>query len=210
MAEMSDDKVFTTEFSLDWAEKGNLAALPGFTIKSLRTLAAEVRRLQAALTKEDAAHEQTCKERDAAEQALSQAYFLIVGHSPEWSNNFGHQHALEAIDDAQRTMRQTIGGLQAENARLRPEAEKPSPPRRAVEIDLHVGANNWADAVRELVETAAHIEDHGPQCSSVAGSPSSNHIVTVYQDPTMTHERYFEALDRYLAAREAAEKGVGR
>ena len=144
MAEMSDDKVFTTEFSLDWAEKGNLAALPGFTIKSLRTLAAEVRRLQ------------------------------------------------------------------AENARLRPEAEKPSPPRRAVEIDLHVGANNWADAVRELVETAAHIEDHGPQCSSVAGSPSSNHIVTVYQDPTMTHERYFEALDRYLAAREAAEKGVGR
>lgn len=47
MSEMSDDKVFTTEFSLDWAEKGNLAALPGFTIKSLRVLAAEVRRLQA-------------------------------------------------------------------------------------------------------------------------------------------------------------------
>lgn len=112
--------------------------------------------------------------------------------------------------EAATTLAAEVRRLQAENARLRPEAEKPSPPRRAVEIDVHVGANNWADAVRELVETAAHIEDHGPQCSSVAGSPSSNHIVTVYQDPTMTHERYFEMVDKYLATREAAENGVGR
>lgn len=39
-------------------------------------------------------------ERDAAEQALSQAYYIITGNSPEWSNNFGHAEALQEITDA--------------------------------------------------------------------------------------------------------------
>ena len=74
---------------------------------------------------EEKAHLQTIDERDAAEEALSQAYYLITGHSPEWSNLFGHQEALpetplavsgavavmlalEAIDGAQRCMRAEI------------------------------------------------------------------------------------------------------
>lgn len=72
----------------------------------IATLAAEVRRVQAMADKDDRAHEQTCKERDAAEDTLSQAFFLITGRSPEWSNHFGHAEALAEIDDAQRTLRE--------------------------------------------------------------------------------------------------------
>lgn len=43
-------------------------------------------------------------ERDAAEEALSQAYFLITGKSPEWSNIFGYKE-VEEIDDAQKLLR---------------------------------------------------------------------------------------------------------
>lgn len=39
-------------------------------------------------------------ERDAAEEALAQAYYLVMGHSAEWSNAFGHAEALEEIGDA--------------------------------------------------------------------------------------------------------------
>jgi hypothetical protein len=54
-------------------------------------------------------------ERDEAEAALSQAYFLITGKSPEWSNCFGHKEALEEIDDAQRVLRQSLSAARALN-----------------------------------------------------------------------------------------------
>ena len=63
---------------------------------------------EAALAEEEKAHEQTVTERDEAEEALSQAYYLIVGRSPEWSNLFGHEQALEDINDAQYALRQAI------------------------------------------------------------------------------------------------------
>ncbi len=44
-------------------------------------------------------------QRDRAEEALSQAYYLITGRSPEWSNTFGHDEALEDIKDAQELLR---------------------------------------------------------------------------------------------------------
>ena len=50
-------------------------------------------------------------ERDDAEQTLSQAYYLITGRSPEWSNHFGHVEALQDVDDAQRCLRQEIRDL---------------------------------------------------------------------------------------------------
>lgn len=59
-------------------------------------------------------HLQTIDERDSAEQAISQAYYLIKGESPQWSNLFGYEQALEDIDDAQKCFR-------AENAELRAE-----------------------------------------------------------------------------------------
>ena len=54
--------------------------------------------------------EQLTNERDAAEDALSQAYFLITGRSPEWSNLFGYAEALQEIDEAQSLLRQAAKG----------------------------------------------------------------------------------------------------
>jgi hypothetical protein len=47
-------------------------------------------------------------ERDAAEQALSQAYYLVTGRSPEWSNMFGHKEALDEIEDTLIILRKSI------------------------------------------------------------------------------------------------------
>lgn len=46
-------------------------------------------------------------ERDKAEEAVSQAYYLIIGRSPEWSSAFGFKEALEEIDDAQHLLRES-------------------------------------------------------------------------------------------------------
>jgi hypothetical protein len=54
---------------------------------------------------EEKAHLKTIDERDAAEEALSQAYYLIKGESPEWSNLWGYKECLEEIDDALRCLR---------------------------------------------------------------------------------------------------------
>jgi len=56
----------------------------------------------------DAEIERLIDQRDSAEEALSQAYFLVIGRSPEWSNLFGHAEALEEIDDAQHTFRAAL------------------------------------------------------------------------------------------------------
>ena len=47
-------------------------------------------------------------ERDAAEQALSQAYYLVTGRSPEWSNVWGHAECLEEIGDAVFILKQAV------------------------------------------------------------------------------------------------------
>jgi sugar-specific transcriptional regulator TrmB len=61
----------------------------------------------AKIAKMDRDMEQLCEERDNAEESLSQAYYLVVGNSPEWSNTFGQSHALEDIDDAIRGLKET-------------------------------------------------------------------------------------------------------
>lgn len=60
----------------------------------------------ATIAKMDRDMDQLCDERDNAEESLSQAYCLVTGNSPEWSNHFGHSHALEDIDDAIRTLKE--------------------------------------------------------------------------------------------------------
>lgn len=62
--------------------------------------------LEADMRNTDRQLEQTIGERDAAEEALSQAYFLITGRSPEWSNLFGNKEAIEEIDACQRLLRE--------------------------------------------------------------------------------------------------------
>ena len=69
-------------------------------------------KLRARIAKNEQDHERDIDHRDAAEEALSQAYYLITGRSPEWSNLFGHNEAIEEIDDAQRLLRARIAALE--------------------------------------------------------------------------------------------------
>tara|TARA_R110000824_G_scaffold401032_2_gene610443 strand:- start:18020 stop:18253 length:234 start_codon:yes stop_codon:yes gene_type:complete len=41
---------------------------------------------------------QVIDERDSAESALSEAYALVMGHAPEWSNLFGYRDAINQIE----------------------------------------------------------------------------------------------------------------
>lgn len=67
---------------------------------------------------EEKAHLQTIDERDKAEDALSQAYYLIKGESPQWSNLFGYDEAINDIDDTQKCLRAEISQLTAKLAEL--------------------------------------------------------------------------------------------
>lgn len=49
--------------------------------------------------------------RSSAEEALSHAYYLITGRSPQWSNLFGYEQALEDINDAQISLRKAARAL---------------------------------------------------------------------------------------------------
>lgn len=81
-------------------------------------------RLQKENEREERAASQLLDERDAAEEALSQAYFLITGRSPEWSNLFGYREALDEVDNAQELLRDEISSLRS-TALTRDEAEAP-------------------------------------------------------------------------------------
>jgi hypothetical protein len=62
----------------------------------------------------EASEDQLIGERDDAEEAISQAYFLIKGESPEWSNLFGYEQALEEIDFAQKALRSRLAQMEAQ------------------------------------------------------------------------------------------------
>lgn len=47
-------------------------------------------------------------ERDEAAEAFAQAYYLVTGNSPKWSETFGYDGALEDIKDACVLMRAKI------------------------------------------------------------------------------------------------------
>lgn len=46
-------------------------------------------------------------ERDEAEAAISDIYFLVTGISPQWSNNFGYAEAISDIRDAISVLKQS-------------------------------------------------------------------------------------------------------
>lgn len=100
----------------------NLAASLGVTFAKMNNLARRA-------VEAERSEEQLCIERDDAEQALSQAFYLITGRSPEWSNHFGYKEALEEIDDAQRVMRESL-------SRVRELEEA---------LKFYANQNNWKD-----------------------------------------------------------------
>lgn len=62
-------------------------------------------------------------QRDDAEEALSQAYYLVMGRSAEWSNLFGYAEAIEEIDDAQTMLREALKKAESERDKLRYAAQ---------------------------------------------------------------------------------------
>lgn len=66
-------------------------------------------------------------ERDEAQQALSQIYYIVFGQSAEWSNLYGIENAVEDITDSVNALK--VGNLRivAESKAHRTEVLAPSP-----------------------------------------------------------------------------------
>ena len=79
-------------------------------------------------------------------------------------------------------------------------------PKRRWTIDVHASGDEWVDAVTRLRELADHVEEHGQACEMVMGGHVSSGYVHVRHDPDMTHEKYGQALDAYLAAQRTGEE----
>jgi hypothetical protein len=75
----------------------------------LRELVGEIDRLRERLGRAERGDDQVLRERDAANDALSRAYLLVVGKELEWSNYFGHKDALSDIEDAMIDLRKPPG-----------------------------------------------------------------------------------------------------
>lgn len=61
---------------------------------------------------------QLVDERDAAEETIGQIYYLILGHSPEWSNFFGHKEAIEKIMEVVNLLKQSAKELTTTQQKL--------------------------------------------------------------------------------------------
>lgn len=72
---------------------------------SQRTATEDRKMADMALLKAERDIEQLIGERDDAQEAMSQAYYLVTGRSPEWSNKFGYEQALEDIADAMSVLK---------------------------------------------------------------------------------------------------------
>lgn len=80
-------------------------------------------------------------------------------------------------------------------------------PKRRWTVDIHASADEWPQAISTLRELADHLEEHGPTCDLVQGGYSGSGYIRVAEDPSMTHEKYGQALDAYLASlRQSATK----
>jgi hypothetical protein len=71
-----------------------------------------IAKLTAELSDEEREHERTIIQRDAAEEALSDAYLSVTDHEAIWSNLFGYREALNGICEE-------VHSLRAENTRLK-------------------------------------------------------------------------------------------
>lgn len=85
------------------------------TLNELERVTAEWRKATLALEKEQADHLGTIDRRDDTEECVGNIYFKVIGHSPEWSNNFGYAEALEEIEDAVSSLK-AVAALRSQPA----------------------------------------------------------------------------------------------
>lgn len=73
-------------------------------------------------------------------------------------------------------------------------------PRNKYEVTLHVSAADWLAAIRALKDLVDHVDEHGPECSSVSGGGAASHWVDIQHNPEQTPENYARELRAYVDA----------
>lgn len=79
-----------------------------------------------------------------------------------------------------------------------PEPNDIHPPRRAFEVEIKIGTETKEYLLWKLKEVFEQIEERGDVFNSISASPRDNSSIIVYEDPTMTLERYLKELEEYL------------
>lgn len=84
-------------------------------------------------------------------------------------------------------------------------------PHRRFVLKLEIGGDTWRDVLGELNHRLFTLETEQPKYgpdkgwNGASGGPGSGSSTEVMVDHEMTHERYFEQIQKYLAEREQAE-----
>lgn len=79
-----------------------------------------------------------------------------------------------------------------------------NPPKRRFTVKIQIGADSETEILSELNNIYTHFA-FGRK-DSVSGSPISNHMITVEENPGQTNERYHEQLKEYLRERDKDER----
>lgn len=75
-------------------------------------------------------------------------------------------------------------------------------PKRRLELTLKLGADSWPDIVRTLEQIAFQLDGYPENgWHSASGSPSEGYILDIEVHPDVTHDSYFEAIERYKVDR---------
>ena len=89
--------------------------------------------------------------------------------------------------------------------------EIPDQPHRAVEVDIHIGADDMTWAVRRLVQMATLADERGQIVPGASGSPDAGTSIEVATRPEQTSEKYHAELEAHLAAcKDAKDEGAAK
>lgn len=86
----------------------------------------------------------------------------------------------------------------------------PTTPRRRYRLTVTAHGDTLDDLLDALREIVQQWEEHSPnpqtsEWARLSGGPQSGHVLRVEQDPTVTRESYFAALDEWLTKRTEAD-----
>lgn len=70
-------------------------------------------------------------------------------------------------------------------------------PRRRVEVDIHIGADDW-EAVRRALSSIAFdlARKESGEAHMTSGAPDSGYTLRATDDPSVTHDSYFAEVHR--------------
>lgn len=71
-------------------------------------------------------------------------------------------------------------------------------PRRRIEIDLKIGADDWRELRGILRHLETEIAMHERLSNTVSGGYGSGFVMSVDEDESITHDSWAAELERYL------------